>query len=64
MPISAILGLVATTVIWLIIMITQPYSRWVGLAWMVVGLVIYAIYRRRNGLSLTQSAGKSLPKEG
>lgn len=64
MPISAILGLVVTMVIWLIIMITQPYSRWVGLAWMVVGLVIYVIYRRRNGLSLTQSAGKNLPKEG
>jgi len=64
MPISAILGLVVTLVIWLIIMITQPYSRWVGLAWMVVGLIIYAIYRRRSGLSLTQSAGKNLPKEG
>jgi len=64
MPISAILGLVVTMVIWLIIMITQPYSRWVGLAWMVVGLIIYVIYRRRNGLSLTQSAGKNLPKEG
>lgn len=64
MPVSAILGLVVTMVIWLIIMITQPYSRWVGLAWMVVGLVIYVIYRRRNGLSLTQSAGKSVPKEG
>jgi len=64
MPISAILGLVATTLIWLIIMITQPYSRWVGLGWMVVGLVIYAIYRRRSGLSLTQGAGKSRPREG
>jgi len=64
MPISAILGLVVTMVIWLIIMITQPYSRWVGLAWMVVGLIIYVIYRRRNGLSLTQSAGKNLPEEG
>ncbi len=63
MPVSTILGLVATAVIWLIIMITQPYSRWVGLAWMIIGLAIYAIYRRRSGLSLTRAAGKSQPGE-
>ncbi len=47
LPVTAILGLVATSVIWLIVVITQPYSRWVGLAWMAVGLIIYYIYRRR-----------------
>ena len=47
LPISAIIGLTATTTIWLIILATQPYSRWVGLAWMVVGLIVYYIYRRR-----------------
>jgi APA family basic amino acid/polyamine antiporter len=61
LPISAILGLAALTVIWVIILITQPYSRWVGLAWMVGGLIIYYLYRRREGLSLTHIS-KS-PKE-
>ncbi|MFC1913934.1 APC family permease [Chloroflexota bacterium] len=47
-PISAIIGLTATTTIWLIIMATQPYSRWVGLTWMAIGLTVYYIYRRRT----------------
>ncbi len=45
-PISAVLGFASLSVIWLIILITQPYSRWVGLGWMVLGLVIYYLYRR------------------
>jgi len=55
LPISAILGATATTVIWIIIMITQPFSRWVGLAWMAVGLLIYYFYRRKEHLPLTHS---------
>jgi len=58
MPITAILGLTATAVIWVIILITQPYSRWVGLVWMVAGLVIYYFYRRREHLPLTHADGE------
>jgi len=54
-PISAILGLAATAIIWVIISITQPYSRWVGLAWMAAGLIIYYFYRRKQHLPLTHT---------
>jgi len=47
-PVSALIGLVATSTIWIIIMATQPYSRWLGLMWMAVGLVIYYFYRRQK----------------
>jgi APA family basic amino acid/polyamine antiporter len=47
-PISAIIGFLATAAIWVIILITQPYSRWLGLGWMVVGLIIYYFYQRRR----------------
>lgn len=53
MPISAILGLAATAIIWIIILITQPYSRWVGISWMVAGLIIYYLYRRKEHMPLT-----------
>ncbi len=53
MPISAILGLAATMVIWIIILITQPYSRWVGIGWMVAGFIFYYFYRRKEHLPLT-----------
>jgi APA family basic amino acid/polyamine antiporter len=55
LPISAMLGLVALTIIWLIILVTQAYSRWVGLGWMAVGLGIYYLYRRRAQMPLIQS---------
>jgi APA family basic amino acid/polyamine antiporter len=48
MPVSAILGLLVTAVIWLIILITQPYSRWVGLGWMLAGLIVYYLYPRKS----------------
>ena len=58
MPVSAIIGFVSMAVIWIIILITQPYSRWVGLVWMVVGFIIYYFYRRKEHLPL-----KNTPKK-
>jgi APA family basic amino acid/polyamine antiporter len=46
-PISAVIGLMATSLIWLVILITEAYSRWVGLGWMVGGVIIYYFFRRR-----------------
>jgi len=53
MPITAILGLVATSIIWIVLIVIQPYSRLAGIAWMVIGLVIYCLYRHRVHLPLT-----------
>jgi len=52
LPMTAILGLAATSAIWIVVVIIQPYSRWVGLVWMAVGLVIYCLYRRKQRLPL------------
>jgi len=62
MPVSAIIGLLSTATIWIIILITQPYSRWIGIIWMVVGFIIYYIYRRKEHLPLTHVPKK--PGEG
>jgi len=52
LPLTAILGLVATTTIWVVVVITQPFSRWAGILWMVVGLTVYYLYRRNRRLPL------------
>jgi len=44
-PVTAILGFLTTAVIWLVVMYTQPIGRWVGLAWMAIGLIIYILYK-------------------
>ncbi|MCX7911862.1 MAG: APC family permease [Dehalococcoidales bacterium] len=49
LPVTALLGLLGTGGIWVVIMITQPFSRWAGLGWMACGMLLYGgyvLYRR------------------
>jgi APA family basic amino acid/polyamine antiporter len=46
-PLFAILGGVATGVSFLVILVQNPTTRWVGVGWIATGFVGYAIYRRR-----------------
>jgi APA family basic amino acid/polyamine antiporter len=65
LPLTAILGLLGTSVIWVVVIILQPYSRWVGFGWLIVGLFIFALYRRLSGGSTNQShALQAGPREG
>jgi APA family basic amino acid/polyamine antiporter len=47
-PISAVLGFIGTFAIWIIILVLQSTSRFIGTIWMVAGLVMYFVYRRRR----------------
>jgi APA family basic amino acid/polyamine antiporter len=49
-PVSALIGFLAVTIIWVILLVDQVYSRWVGLGWMGIGLIIYWIllWRQRS----------------
>jgi basic amino acid/polyamine antiporter, APA family len=44
LPLTAILGFLATLTIWIIVIITQPYSRWAGLIWMGIGIIIFVLF--------------------
>jgi basic amino acid/polyamine antiporter, APA family len=46
LPLFALLGGFGTGVAWLLIVLQKPGARWIGLAWLALGFVIYAIYRR------------------
>jgi APA family basic amino acid/polyamine antiporter len=46
-PLFALLGGIATGLSFLVLVVQNPLTRWVGLGWMVAGLVGYALYRRR-----------------
>jgi APA family basic amino acid/polyamine antiporter len=45
LPLTALLGLTATSVIWIVVVATQSFSRWAGLLWMAVGLTVYFLYQ-------------------
>jgi APA family basic amino acid/polyamine antiporter len=46
-PLFAIVGGIGTLIAWLVIVIQEPTTRWAGLAWLALGFVAYAVYRRR-----------------
>ena len=52
-PISAIVGGLGTLAAWVSVMILHVDARYVGTAWMIIGLGGYVLYRRRSGLDLT-----------
>ncbi len=46
-PVFALFGGVATGISFLVILVQNAATRWVGLGWMLAGLLIYWVYRRR-----------------
>jgi APA family basic amino acid/polyamine antiporter len=54
LPIISILGLLTTTVIWLIVIISQPFSRWGGIIWMILGIGLYYLFRWARSISATR----------
>jgi basic amino acid/polyamine antiporter, APA family len=54
-PLFAILGGLGTAVAWLVVVVQEANTRWVGLGWLVAGFVGYTVYRRRLGMSLRET---------
>ena len=61
-PITAVLGGLGTFIAWLVVMALNPRTLVVGLGWMVLGIAIYVLYRRNQGLPLTQTVKVVLPE--
>jgi len=54
-PVLAVIGGLGTATVWVVVVLTHATGRTVGISWMVVGLVMYVVYRRRQGFSLTET---------
>jgi len=56
LPLTAILGFLATTIVWFTVIVTKPFSTGLaGFTWMIGGFIIYYLYRRGARLPLTQA---------
>jgi basic amino acid/polyamine antiporter, APA family len=53
LPLTAILGGIGTFAVWCVIVAFQSQSRWIGFAWIGVGLGMYVVYRKAKGYPLT-----------
>jgi basic amino acid/polyamine antiporter, APA family len=50
LPLAPILGAIGTFSAWVSVVVLHTEARTVGVAWMVVGMALYFVYRRRQGL--------------
>ena len=55
LPISAIVGALATFSVWCLVVITKPAGRTLGIAWLILGCYIYFSYRKRRNIATTAS---------
>ncbi len=53
LPITAIIGALATFSVWLMIVFTKPHGSSLGFVWMTFGLIMFVWYRRKHGLTVT-----------
>ena len=58
-PLFAVFGAIGTGAAWIVVVVQKSGPRWAGLAWLVVGLLVYVVYRRlvlRSSLTETLRA--------
>ena len=54
-PLFAVLGGLGTFAAFVVVAALFPAVRWAGLGWLVLGMVVYVVYRKRQGLPLTKT---------
>ena len=63
LPLLSVIGGVGTFAVWCVVVATHAEGRLIGFSWMIVGFVVYVIYRKANGYSLTKSLEKVVVPE-
>jgi APA family basic amino acid/polyamine antiporter len=61
-PLFAIFGGIFTAIAWLVVTALDVATLAVGVVWMTVGVVFYVVYRRSQGLPLTETHKIAIPK--
>ena len=62
LPLSAILGGLGTFAAWIVVMALNPRTLAVGVGWMALGILVYVLYRRNQGLPLTETVKVLAPE--
>jgi len=62
LPLSAIVGGLGTFSAWIVVMALNTRTLVIGGAWMLIGLTVYVLYRRSQGLGLRQTVKVVMPE--
>jgi APA family basic amino acid/polyamine antiporter len=61
-PLTAVLGGLGTFGAWIVVMALNPSTLFVGTGWMLLGIAVYVLYRRNQGLPLTRTVKVLTPE--
>ncbi|HEU4977712.1 MAG TPA: APC family permease [Solirubrobacteraceae bacterium] len=61
-PLFAVLGAIGTGLAWVVVTVLHGAVALAGLGWLALGMVVYVVYRRRQGLDLTTTAKIAIPR--
>jgi APA family basic amino acid/polyamine antiporter len=61
-PLFALVGGGFTAIAFLVIVVLHPEVAAIGVGWLIVGMVVYALYRRRQGLDLASTHKVAIPQ--
>lgn len=50
-PLTSVIGLLGTFMVWVIVVITKPEGRNLGFTWLAVGIAMYLFYRRKTKIA-------------
>ncbi len=62
LPLTAVFGGLGTFAAWIVVMALNPRTLVIGAIWMVLGVSLYLLYRRSQGISPTQTHKVVLPE--
>jgi APA family basic amino acid/polyamine antiporter len=62
LPLFAVVGGLGTTIAWIVVTVLNFDTLVVGSIWLAIGVTTYVVYRRRQGLALTETHKIVLPK--
>ena len=62
LPLSAIVGGLGTFAAWIVVMALNTRTLVIGTAWMLIGIAVYVLYRRNQGLGLRQTVKVVMPE--
>jgi basic amino acid/polyamine antiporter, APA family len=58
LPLLSIIGGIGTFTVWCVVVATHAEGRLIGFSWMAIGIVVYVVYRKAKGYSLTKTVEK------
>jgi APA family basic amino acid/polyamine antiporter len=61
-PLTAVFGGLGTFGAWIVVMALNPSTLFVGTGWMILGVAVYVLYRRNQGLPLTRTVKVLTPE--